>query len=496
MTIALEEITIADIHAAIISGKTTASDIVRGYAARIEAYDRNGPALNSIVTFNDAALQAAKRLDAQFTSSGELSGPLHGIPIAIKDQAETAGLMTTFGSIALDGYVPKNDATAVRKLRDAGAIILAKTAMPDFATSWFGYSSKAGVTKNPYDPNHDPGGSSGGTGAAIAANFATVGIGEDTGGSIRLPSSFDNLVGIKVTPGLISRAGMSPLVVFQDSAGPMCRTVEDAARVLNIVAGYDSADPFTATAVISGEIDYVAGLDKDALRGRVIAVLRSAFGKSTDPLAANVNELIENAIKVMKDAGADIVDIDIPDLDHYVEFTSLYMTHSRHDIDTFLGARPDMPMKKLKDIVDAGKFHPSIELLPELAQGPEVPTSQADYYERYTARETFQRLIINQMAKVNASAIVFPTTNIPSPARVDLDAGKWGTFTFPTNTLIAAQSWMPAVSVPAGFTEKGLPVGVEMLGLPYGEADLLSLAYAFEQATHHRRPSAILPELL
>jgi amidase len=167
-----------------------------------------------------------------------------------------------------------------------------------------------------------------------------------------------------------------------------------------------------------------------------------------------------------------------------------------HDIDAFLGARPEMPMKKLKDIVESGKFHPAIELLPELAQGPEVPTAQADYYERYTARETFQRIIINQMAKVGASAVVFPTTNIPSPTRVDLDAGKWGTFTFPTNTLIAAQSWMPAISVPAGFTTQGLPVGMEILGLPYREADLLSLAYAFEQATNHRRPSAILPELV
>jgi amidase len=230
--------------------------------------------------------------------------------------------------------------------------------------------------------------------------------------------------------------------------------------------------------------------------GRVIAVLRSAFGETNDPLAASVNDLIEKAIDVMKAAGASIVDIAIPDLEYYAEFTSLYMTHSRHDIDAFLGARPEMPMKKLKDIVESGKFHPAIELLPELAQGPEVPTAQADYYERYTARETFQRIIINQMAKVGASAVVFPTTNIPSPTRVDLDAGKWGTFTFPTNTLIAAQSWMPAISVPAGFTTQGLPVGMEILGLPYREADLLSLAYAFEQATNHRRPSAILPELV
>ena len=242
MTFAIEEATVSGIHAALRQGETSAHALVTACLARIEAYDRNGPTLNAIVTVNPQALEDAAQLDQHFARTGELRGPLHGVPVVLKDQIETAGLLTTFGSIAMDGYVPEHDATIVRRLRAAGAIILAKTAMPDFATSWFGYSSKSGTTRNPttcarsgwLERRH---------GAAVAANLGVLGVGEDTGGSIRLPAAFDNLVGLKVTPGLISRHGMSPLVSFQDSAGPMCRTVEDTARLLQVLAGYDAADP-------------------------------------------------------------------------------------------------------------------------------------------------------------------------------------------------------------------------------------------------------------
>lgn len=493
MTFEIREATIAAIHAAFRAHELSAAELVANYQLRIESYDRNGPTINSIVTINAGAQDEAKRLDEAFARTGELCGALHGIPVVVKDQAETAGIPTSFGSIALDGYVPEKDATIITRLREAGAIILAKTAMPDFATSWFGYSSKAGKTKNPYDLAHDPGGSSSGTGAAVAANLGAIGIGEDTGGSIRLPSSFDNLVGLKVTPGLISRTGLSPLVVFQDSAGPMCRTVEDAARVLDVLAGFDAADPFTATAAIAGPVDYTARLDAGALRGTTIGVVRQAFGDGADPNAAAVNALMEQSLDAMRAAGGKTVDVVIPDLDHYVEYTSLYITHSRHDIDAFLAKRPAMPMKKVKEIFDAGKYHPALDLFEMLVDGPEDPHSDPEYFQRYTARETFQRIIVNEMAKAGAAALVFPTTQIPSPSRAELDAGKWTTFTFPTNTLIAAQSWLPAISVPAGFTAGGLPVGMEMVGLPYGEAQLLALAYAFEQATHHRRSPASAP---
>jgi len=202
---------------------------------------RNGPELNSILTVNPRALDEAEELDRSFGRSGEFVGLLHGVPVLVKDQAETAGIRTTFGSVAFEDHVPEEDATVVRRLKEAGAVVLAKTNLPDFATSWFAYSSAGGVTKNPYDLDRDPGGSSGGTGAAVAANLGAVGIGEDTGGSIRLPASFDNLVGVRVTTGLISRNGLSPLVVFQDTAGPMTRTVKDAAILLDALVGYDPA---------------------------------------------------------------------------------------------------------------------------------------------------------------------------------------------------------------------------------------------------------------
>ena len=495
MAFMLEETTISKIHAALRAGEITSAELVAGYLVRIEAYDRSGPAINSIVTVNPHAQDEAARLDAQFATSGQLSGPLHGVPIVVKDQAETAGIMTCFGSIALDGYIPNTDATAVAKLHAAGAIILAKTALPDFATSWFGYSSKSGTTKNPYDLAHDPGGSSSGTGAAVAANLGAIGLGEDTGGSIRLPSSFDNLVGLKVTPGLISRAGMSPLVVFQDSAGPMCRTVTDAAKMLDVLAGFDPADPYTATAIIAGEVKYSELLDQTALSGARIGVVREVFGDASDLQAAEVNAVIEVSLAAMTAAGATLVDITIPDLQHYIELSSMYVIHSRHDIDSFLAARPQLPMRTLKEVVDAKKYHPKCELIDALVEGPEDPYSDPEYYQRYTAREQFQRVVINGMAKVGAAALVFPTTQVPSPSRAELDGGKWPMLDFPTNTLIAAQTWMPAMSVPAGFTPGGLPVGLEIVGLPYREADLLSLAYAFEQATMHRRPSKHVPEL-
>ena len=327
MAFQIEETNVSKIHLAFRNGELNAAALVKAYLQRIDAYDQQGPSLNAVITINANAVSEAEQLDKEFADSGKFRGPLHGIPIVVKDQAETKGIMTTFGSIAMDGYVPKEDATAISKLKNAGAIILAKTTLPDFATSWFSYSSKSGTSKNPYDLNRDPGGSSSGTGAAVAANFAAIGLGEDTGGSIRLPSSFNNLVGLKVTPGLISRAGMSPLVVFQDSAGPMCREVEDVARLLNVIAGFDPKDPFTAAAIIAGPQDYSAGLDNGALAGKTIGVIREVFGDNKDPESAAVNQLMEQALEDIRSAGATTVDVEIPDLEHYLDYTSLYVTH-------------------------------------------------------------------------------------------------------------------------------------------------------------------------
>jgi Asp-tRNA(Asn)/Glu-tRNA(Gln) amidotransferase A subunit family amidase len=483
------EATIDDAHRAFRDGSLTARALVEAYLERIEAIDRGGPHLNAVVAVNPAAAEQAAELDEHLQRTGELVGPLHGIPVLVKDQAETTDVPTTFGSAACAGYEPERDATIVARIKAAGAIVLGKTTMPDFATSWFSYSSVSGTTKNPYALDRDPGGSSSGTGAGIAASLGMVGIGEDTGGSIRLPASFCNLVGVRVTPGLISRTGLSPLVVFQDTAGPMARTVRDAALLLDSMVGYDAADEYTAAYTIAGLPESIADtLDPDALGGARIGVLRNAFGSDEDATARPVNGVIEAAIAALAGAGAEVVDpLTLDGLMDFVIETSLYITHSQHDINGFLAARPAIPYDSLADIVAAGKSHPALDLVEEILGGPAHPEEDPEYFRKLAARERFQRAIVNLMSQHRLDALVYPTIQIVPPTRAELDGGRWTTLTFPTNTLIASQAWLPSVSVPAGFTDEGLPVGMEIVGLPYAEPTVLRLAYAFEQATGHRR---------
>ncbi len=492
----LEEATVAGVHTAYRDGSLTCRGLVEGYLARIEAYDRSGPALNSIVTINEKALEQADALDARLAETGDLSGPLHGVPVLVKDQAETAGIATAFGSEAAVGYVPEKDATAIGQLKQAGALILAKTAMPDWASSWFGYSSRSGETRNSFALERDPGGSSSGTGASVSANLGLVGVGEDTGGSIRLPASFNCLVGLKVTPGLISRTGMSPLVVFQDSAGPMARTVTDTALLLDALAGFDPADEYTATAAI-GRIDgsYTDYLDADALKGARVGTLREAFGGDDVPGASAVNSVIDSALESMRSAGAEIVEVSIPDLWDQIIFTSLYITHSRHDLNAFFASRPELGLSTIEDVMAKKQYHPMLDLLEMIGEGPADPREDPEYLEKYVAREAFQRQVVNVMAASGLDALCFPSVQVPPPTREELNSGRWPTLEFPTSTLVGAQTWMPAMTVPAGFTDDGLPVGLELLALPYDEATLFRLGYAFEQATQHRRAPASTPEL-
>jgi Asp-tRNA(Asn)/Glu-tRNA(Gln) amidotransferase A subunit family amidase len=487
----VEETTIAAVQEAFLAGTLTSRTLVQAYLDRIAAYDKVGPAINAIVTINDKALAEADRLDAALAKSGALSGPLHGIPVVVKDQAETAGIETTFGSIAFDGNIPTEDATIIAKLKAAGAIILAKTAMPDFATSWFGYSSKIGMTKNPYDLARDPGGSSGGTGAAVASNFGLVGIGEDTGGSIRVPACFNNLFGVRVTPGLISRAGLSPLVVFQDTAGPMARTVTDTAILLDALVGYDAKDPYTVAYTIAGhQGSYTQHLDGGALKGMRIGVLKEAFGSDDDPDAAPVNAVVRAALAKVASAGAVLIDVSLPDIGRLIDESSLYLLRSRHDINKFLAARPQLAYPTVEAIHAAGKFHPLMDLFVDLVKGPTVPEEDPTYYPKYAVREIFQRAVVNLMAQHDLTGIAFPDVQVLSPRKADIESGKWNTLTFPTNTLIASQTWMPAISVPAGFSPDGVPVGLEFVALPYREPDLFRFGYAFEQLTHTRKAPA------
>ncbi len=496
MAFRLEETTIDGIHSAFRSGELTCRRLAELYLARIEAYDKNGPELNAIITVNPNALDEADDLDRSFGRSGEFVGPLHGIPVLVKDQAETAGIRTTFGSVAFEGYVPDEDATAVRRLKEAGALILAKTNLPDFATSWFAYSSAGGETKNPYDLDRDPGGSSSGTGAAVAANLGAVGIGEDTGGSIRVPSSFDNLVGVRVTTGLISRKGLSPLVVFQDTAGPMTRTVKDAAILLDVLVGYDPEDPFTAAATLARDAGgYAAKLAEGSLRGARIGVLRDAFGADDDPDSGRVNRVVGEAIEAMRGAGAEIVDpVSMPDLPRFIEVTSLYLSQSRYDIDGFLAKRPGS--HTVGELYDSERFHPRLDLFTAIAEeAPADPEEDPNYHRGLAAREDFRRAVLNVMASQGLDALVYPNSRVLPPTREELDDWKWTVLTFPTNALIAAQADLPSISLPAGFAEGNVPVGFELVGKPYGEADLLKLARAYEVAASPRKAPQSTPPL-
>lgn len=484
----IEEATIASVHEGYRSGSFTVREVVQAYLDRIENLDRSGPSLNSIVSVSETALTEADALDAALASTGMLSGPLHGVPIVVKDQIETAGLRTTFGSAAAAEYVPASDATAIARLKAAGAIILAKTTMPDFATSWFSTSSQSEITKNPYDLSRDPGGSSSGSAAAVAANLGLVGIGEDTGGSIRLPASFCNLVGVRVTPGLISRTGMSSLVVPQDTSGPMTRTVEDAARLLDVMVGYDKADPYTTVVgVARHEGSFLDGLDEATLDGKRIGVLREVFGDDGDPEGAAVNAVLSSALESFAAAGAVLVDIEIPDLMHYVGFTSVYFTRSLQDMNAFIQARPQLGFSGIDELHAAGRFHPKLDLFEGIATGPASAKDDPDYLDRILAQGEFQRSVLAIMVENDLDAIAFPDTKLPAPTHEDVYSDRWTCLTYPTNTVIASQLYFPAVTVPAGFTENGLPVGIELMSVPYDEARLLKIARGVEKAASARR---------
>src|SRR3954452_16212628 len=319
MSYPIEEATIDGIHDAMRSGAVTSAALVDAYRERIDALDRGGPRLNSVLAMNEQAAERAAELDAELARTGELSGPLHGIPVLVKDCVETSGIPTTFGSEAITGYTPAQDAVTVRKLRDAGAVILGKTTLPDFATSWFSYSSVSGETKNPYDLNRDPGGSSAGTGAAVAANLATVGIGTDCCGSIRLPSSFCGLVGVRSTPGVVPRTGSSYLVIFQDTIGPMTRSVADAVTVFDVLAGYDESDPYTlAYKIARAPGSYRAQLDDATLEGTRLGLVVNALGADSEEASGAVNEVVRSAIEDLRDAGAVVVEVEIPDLQDHI----------------------------------------------------------------------------------------------------------------------------------------------------------------------------------
>ncbi|KAH9208972.1 amidase family protein [Leptodontidium sp. 2 PMI_412] len=480
----IEELTIDRVHEAFKSGAYTCRELVETYIGRIKAIDQAGPKLNAITVISSSCLQEADALDLHLKEHGSFVGSLHGVPIIVKDQCDTAGVPTAYGNICCV-HTPTEDATLVKKLRAAGAVILAKSTMPDFAASFNSASSLSGVTLNPYDNTRETGGSSAGTGTAIAANMGLIGVGEDTGGSIRVPASFCNLVGLRPTVGLVSRAGLSPLVKTQDTPGPMTRTVRDAALMLDVLVGYDAKDPYTASAVIAGPPrggSYASNLSEAALPKARIGVLNSVFGSKDLAECTSVNQVVRAALLKIGTTGATLVDIEIPDIDYYVHTSSTYMSRSRYDIDSFLAAHPIIKDVTFESIHSAKKYHQSLPLFRNMGapKSYKHPYEDPDYAERLEVRQEFQRVVIGVMAEHNIDVIAFPSVQIPAPLVSDVLGSRFDNY-FPTNTSIASQLHHPAISIPVGFTEgTGLPVGLEFVGIPYSEQRLLELAYSVE----------------
>jgi Asp-tRNA(Asn)/Glu-tRNA(Gln) amidotransferase A subunit family amidase len=477
------EKTIAQIHEAYRSGATTARAVTQAFLDRIEAYDRRGPALWAIVVTNPAALADADELDREFVRTGSFKGPLHGIPVLVKDNYDVAGLQTTGGSASLIGWKPERDATVVRKLREAGAIIVAKTTMSEWARGGFDNINSVlpSFARNPYNTAHATGGSSGGTGSGLAASFGVVGLGSDTFGSIRNPSSNNALVGLRPSWALVSRAGMVGLYDARDTAGPMARTVEDLVALLDVIAGVDPADEATAGAEGKIPVTYKLALDRDGLRGKRIGVLRQAFPK--DASDECVTALLDQAVADMRQLGAEIVDpLIVPEFDMFPP--QLHpLSEVRAAIERYLATTGAGFPKSLSEVVASGKFHPIHEV--SLRATAVAPSPREDPIVLALEKsETEMRIAYEQAMKAaGVDAFVLPVASHPPRLNGDRNVTSPG-----ATTWIASGLHWPAVVVPMGYTYEDLPSAVQIVGLPWTETSLLAMAYAYEQATHHRHP--------
>ncbi|HSA57014.1 MAG TPA: amidase family protein, partial [Gemmatimonadaceae bacterium] len=481
----VEEATIADIHAAMRANRLTCRQLVSAYLARIAAYDKTGPAINALVIVNPRALNVADSLDRRFRADG-LTGPLHCIPAIVKDNMQTIDLPTTAGSLAFRDWVPKRDAFQVKRLREAGAIVLAKSNMAEFAFSPYETVSSIlpGYTKNPYALDRVTAGSSGGTAAAVAGNLGAVGLGTDTGNSIRGPSSHQALVGIRSTMGLTSRAGVVPLFLSQDIAGPMTRTVADAAAVLQVVAGEDPDDP--ATAAARGRVipNYLQALDPDGLRGARIAVLRQAYDAPTND--SQVVAVFQQAVADLRHAGATVLDsIAIPELDSLRRTQRGGCPQFKYDLERYLSALgSDAPeLRTLDAIVRSNRYHPTVQRRLEQEQRAEAPPEELPGCRaRDEFRAGLRAAVVRAMDAARADALIYPTWSNPPRLIGDLNTPHGNNSPF-----FSPSTGFPAITVPMGYSRDSLPAGMTLYGRPWSESTLIRLAYAYEQATRHRR---------
>ncbi len=494
----LLEATVADVHQAFASGDISCRGLVELYLKRINAYDKTGPNLNTMQNMNPNVLETADQMDEAYQSSGPL-GPLHCIPTLVKDQVETSDMPTTYGSAVFLDFVPQRDATIVIKLKEAGAIILGKTTMGEFATSFMG--SAFGVVRNPYDPTRNPSGSSAGTGAGIAANFAILGVAEDTGGSVRGPAAVGNMVGLRPTLPLVSRFGMMPARPTTDTLGPITRTVRDAAIMLDVIAGYDPNDPVTAYAVGNVPTSYTTDLRENGLLGARIGVIREPMDKNADPNSDDykkVRAVIDKAIIALQDLGAELIDpVTIDDIQARISSihgANVYETEEA--MDRYLEDHLNAPVKSVREILLTGKVVPrrAARLMPNVGKTMDDP----GYLDVLKNKEELRQLVLKLMADEDLDALVYATFDHPPAVIADdvmTNPEPAGATALGNNRRLSPALGFPALVVPAGFTPEGLPVGIEFLGRPFTEATLFRLGYAFEQGTQHRKPPHTTPAL-
>ena len=487
------EATIAEIHAAFRAKTLTCSALVDAYLARIAAYDKQGPSLNAVVLTNPGARAQAAAMDRRFAQDG-VRGALYCIPMVVKDNFETIGLQSADGSKSLEGFVSDRDAFQVARIKAAGAIVIAKTNMAEFAFSpQETLSSLQGHTKNPYALDRVPAGSSGGTAASVAASFATVGLGSDTGNSIRGPSAHTALVGIRSTMGLTSRAGVIPLSYLADIAGPMARSMEDAVTVFQVIVGEDPEDPVTARSHGRPIPTYKASLVRDGLKGARIGILRQAYERATQPPDEEVVKVFTKALDDMQAAGAVIVDGITIERVQRPQGTGTCRGF-KYDMNDYLATRgKKAPVHSVDEIVASGKFDPSVRgRLPAptaaAGQGPDSDACKAEQ----TYRDAFGAAITKVMDEQTLDALVYPTWSFP-PRLIAADAQ---TPTGDNSQVYSPSSGFPAITVPMGFTRDGqLPAGVTFLGRAWDEARLIKLGYSYEQATKHRHAPASTPPI-
>ncbi len=481
----VREKTIEELQAALTSGAVTSRTLALAYLARIRAYDLQGPRINAMIAMNQKVLEIADALDRERAARGP-RGPLHGIPIVVKDNFETIDMPTTGGTLALTGFMTGRDAFQVQRLRDAGAIIIGKTNLHELASGITTISSAGGQTRNPYDLARTPGGSSGGTGAAVAASFAASGMGSDTCGSIRIPSANNNLFGLRGTLGLSSRSGIIPLSHTQDIGGPLARTVTDLAIMLDVTVGFDPADVLTQAS--SGHIpkSYRDALKPDALQGLRIGVVKTMFGAT--PEDDEVAAVVRQALAAMQKAGADLVDISLPGLDEQMRGSSLIDAEFKFDLIEYLSRWPNAPVHSLGEILDRGDYSSALETNFKRRNARTTPDTP-DVVQARAKRTELLTLVTRTMAEQRLDALAYPTLRRKAAIIGEPQRGS-------ENCQLSPSTGLPAIGMPAGFTDDGVPVGVELMGAAWSEPRLLAVAFAYEQATHPRHPPPATPALV